>query len=142
MFTHILLASDGSECALKAAESAAAIAARFDSSLTILNVYHPQAITAPFEAPVSICMSDATIAALQDEAVCRAGHVVRGYKIKYQIRKEIGIPASEIVRFAQEKSCDLIVVGSRGLNAFQSFLIGSVSDGVMHHAHCPVLVVR
>lgn len=142
MFSHILLASDGSECALKAADSAAAIAAKFDSSLTILNVYHPQPITGPFEAPVTICMDEHSIAALQDEAVCRAGHVVRGYNVKYQSRKEIGIPASEIVRFAQEEGCDLIVVGSRGLNAFQSFLIGSVSDGVTHHAHCPVLVVR
>lgn len=46
-----------------------------------------------------------------------------------------------IVNAAKELNCDLIVMGSRGLNSLTSLLLGSVSNYVIHHAHCPVMVV-
>ena len=49
---------------------------------------------------------------------------------------------AEIVRLAEELDAGLTVVGSRGLGAVRGALIGSVSDSVVRHAHCPVLVVR
>jgi nucleotide-binding universal stress UspA family protein len=50
--------------------------------------------------------------------------------------------ALEIVALAEELGADLIVMGSRGLGALRRALMGSVSDSVVRHAHCPVLVVR
>jgi len=47
-----------------------------------------------------------------------------------------------IVEFASNEKVDLIVIGTRGLSGFKRLLIGSVSSGVVAHAHCPVLVVR
>jgi len=41
-----------------------------------------------------------------------------------------------------DEKVDLIVMGSRGLGRFQRLLLGSVSEGVLHHAHCSILVVR
>jgi nucleotide-binding universal stress UspA family protein len=48
----------------------------------------------------------------------------------------------EIVKLADEIGAGLIVIGSRGLGGIRRALMGSVSDSVVRHAHCPVLVVR
>jgi nucleotide-binding universal stress UspA family protein len=53
-----------------------------------------------------------------------------------------GDPDKEILRTAESLGVGLIVIGSRGLGALSRALIGSVSDSVVKHAHCPVLVVR
>ncbi len=47
-----------------------------------------------------------------------------------------------IVRVAEEIGAGLIVMGSRGLGGVRGALKGSVSDSVVRHAHCPVLIVR
>ena len=54
----------------------------------------------------------------------------------------LGRPVEEIVILADEIDAGLVVVGSRGLGGIRRLLLGSVSDGVVRHAHCPVLVVR
>ena len=53
-----------------------------------------------------------------------------------------GDPDKEIIRTAEALGVGLIVIGSRGLGAISRALIGSVSDSVVKHAHCPVLVMR
>jgi nucleotide-binding universal stress UspA family protein len=53
-----------------------------------------------------------------------------------------GPVAPEIVRLAEEIGAGLIVMGSRGLGGVRRALLGSISDSVVRHAHCPVLVVR
>lgn len=53
-----------------------------------------------------------------------------------------GDPDKEILRLAETLDVGLIVIGSRGLGAVSRALMGSVSDSVVRHAHCPVFVVR
>jgi nucleotide-binding universal stress UspA family protein len=53
-----------------------------------------------------------------------------------------GSPESRIVETAEEMDADLIVVGSHGYSRWERLLLGSVSDSVVHHAPCSVLVVR
>lgn len=53
-----------------------------------------------------------------------------------------GPPGLEIVRSGEEIDAGLIVVGSRGIGSLQRVLLGSASESTVHHAHCPVLVVR
>ncbi len=53
-----------------------------------------------------------------------------------------GHPAEEICKYADAQGIDLIVIGSRGRSAFTELLLGSVSSQVLHHATCPVTVVR
>jgi len=54
----------------------------------------------------------------------------------------VGKPDEEIVDLAEELEVGLIVLGSRGHGGVRRALMGSVSDSVVRHAHCPVLVVR
>lgn len=53
-----------------------------------------------------------------------------------------GSPESRIVEAAEEMNADIIIVGSHGYNRWERLLLGSVSDSVIHHAPCSVLVVR
>ncbi len=53
-----------------------------------------------------------------------------------------GSPESRIVETAEEIQADIIIVGSHGYNRLERLLLGSVSDSVVHHAPCSVLVVR
>ncbi len=55
---------------------------------------------------------------------------------------EIGSPSEVIVAFARERGYDLIVMGSRGLGTIKEFFLGSVSNYVLHHAACPVMVTK
>jgi nucleotide-binding universal stress UspA family protein len=66
----------------------------------------------------------------------------RAADLTIEQRVALGDPADLILTAAESFSADLIVVGSRGLNAAQRFLIGSVSTKVATHAHCAVLVVH
>ena len=59
-----------------------------------------------------------------------------------QVHLRMGKAAVEIVDLAEELGAGLVVVGSRGLGGIRRALMGSVSDSVVRHAHCPVLVVR
>lgn len=71
---------------------------------------------------------------------------VKGYfsDLEISITTEVlfGTPESRIVETAEEMKADLIVIGSHGYNRWERLLLGSVSDSVVHHAHCSVLVVR
>ena len=53
-----------------------------------------------------------------------------------------GSPDSRIVEFAEESGVNMIIVGSHGYNRWERLLLGSVSDSIVHHAPCSVLVVR
>ena len=59
-----------------------------------------------------------------------------------QAHLRVGRPDIEIVTLAEEIGAGLIVMGSQGLGGIRRALMGSVSDSVVRHAHCPVLVVR
>ena len=70
------------------------------------------------------------------------GRVTQSYLRLGRPGERIVTVAEQIVSLAEEIEAGLIVVGSRGLGGIRRALMGSVSDSVVRHAHCPVLVVR
>jgi nucleotide-binding universal stress UspA family protein len=53
-----------------------------------------------------------------------------------------GDPASKIIRYSEMERFDIIIIGSRGMGQFKEMILGSVSNKVLHHAKCSVMVVR
>jgi nucleotide-binding universal stress UspA family protein len=141
--TTILLATDGSEEAQLASTTAADLAQKTNSELHVLTVGPDYPLYELPEHP----------AEFQDvlrENRRRAKEVLEqqakkieesGVSVKETHLLE-GRADEEIVALAEEIGAGLIVMGSRGHGRLRRSLLGSVSDAVVRHAHCPVTIVR
>jgi nucleotide-binding universal stress UspA family protein len=141
--TRILLATDGSEEAQLASTTAADLAQKTNSELHVLTVGPDYPLYELPEHP----------AEFQDvlrENRRRAKEVLEqqakkieesGVSVKETHLLE-GRADEEIVALAEEIGAGLIVMGSRGHGRLRRTLLGSVSDAVVRHAHCPVTIVR
>jgi nucleotide-binding universal stress UspA family protein len=156
--TRILLATDGSTEAELAAQTAADLSQKTDSELHVIHVLD----VAKVGLSMSVLYSEATDPEgvelpdpvleeelerrakqggrdLLDEEVQRVrstgGTVARSHLMMGEVDREI-------VHLAEDLGAGLIVMGSRGRRGMRRALMGSVSDSVVRHAHCPVMVVR
>ena len=146
MFKKILLCTDGSEHSIEAAGVAAEIAAKFGSDVIVINVLHPVPMVAPYVNAAEMSLDYQSIQeeakSHQRETISTTIAELEKHGIKAESLESEGHSVSGIVESARDIDADLIVMGSRGMGGFQRFLLGSVSDGVLHHAECPVLIVR
>ncbi|HLV80934.1 MAG TPA: universal stress protein, partial [Chthonomonadaceae bacterium] len=148
MFTRIVLCSDGSEQALQATQAAVELARRFQAEILLVNVVDLVAAAAAYPAyyvPEAIGPSQVAIQyaqELQQDVLNETGCLLRQAGVRYRPLAEIGQAVDRILEVAEEEKADLILLGSRGRSAWEALLLGSVSEGVAHHAHCPVLIVR
>ena len=78
----------------------------------------------------------------RDHALEEAQSILAGAGVQASFVEGTGDPADVLVQEAEDGGADLIVVGTRGLNTAERWLMGSVSTKVVHHAPCDVLVVR
>ena len=151
----ILLASDGSETGTHAMEVAVEFCEQTGSELHLVYVgedaysatlVYPEAADPEWverEGPVltgqlqqQFEQMSRRVLDTQAEKVREAGGTIA------QAHLRMGEAATEIVDLAEELGAGLVVLGSRGLSGIRRALMGSVSDSVVRHAHCPVLVVR
>jgi nucleotide-binding universal stress UspA family protein len=138
--TKILLATDGSEEAELARTTAMDMATSTDSELHVVTVapgYPSYDVRVP-EIVEQLRKQAEKILDEQVEKIERDGGKVAQKHLRIAERHR----AQQIVRVAEEIGAGLIVMGSRGLGGVRRALMGSVSDSVVRHAHCPVLVVR
>src|SRR5215211_3583920 len=147
--TRILLATDRSEEATLAAQTAIDLANKTGSELHVVYTSRPIYPPAFYEGNEVGVNVEAYLEereeltkiqqGLLDEQVRKieaaGGSVAQAHLTE-------GKPEAEITALAEEIGAGLIVVGSRGLGGMRRGMLGSVSDSVVRHAHCPVLVVR
>ncbi len=146
---HVLLATDGSQQALKAARFLGALVdPAAVERITVIAVIRPLAAV-PFanelEGEQPAGGAEAFALSFRREAQAAAERVaaeLQGKVPRVDTVVRSGSPADEIIRAADEVEADLIVVGGRGKGAVGAILMGSVAHRVLHHALCPVLVAR
>jgi len=148
VFETILVATDGSHPAERAVEFAAEFAKRHDSKLVICTVTRERLAKVsrggePNPEPVdtSFTKGQADQAA---EVLRRAEQAAKAAGVQnYELREIYGTnTGAAIVKEAEAAGADHVVVGSVGETGLTRLLMGSVAATVVHHAHCPVTVVR
>lgn len=139
MIQHILVAVDGSDGSKRAISLAREIATAKQARLTLLHVVEPPA-SFPLEA-YGLTRAQVYETQLQGaRALLEA--VASDLPMQVEQVIESGAPAETICAQAEERRADLVVLGSRGMGAVGRWLLGSVSDRVVHLSKKPVLVAR
>ncbi len=141
MTKKILVAFDGSEQSYKAFNFALETAQTCPGAMVeilVLSVAQPP-------EPADIVEVDAII----DSATQHYDGLFKGLREKakernVEIKSEVAVghPADQIVRYAAENACDMVVVGQRGKSKIESWLLGSVSRRVAAYAPCTVIIVK
>lgn len=135
--TRILLATDGSPDAERATRAAVELAGKTGSELHMVHVgeYLPTYLAQTEEEPAELRETARELLEREARKVAEAGAVAEAHL-------RLGRPAEQIVDLSEELGAGVVVVGSRGLSTLRRALMGSVSDSVVRHAHCPVFVIR
>jgi len=139
MYDRILLATDGSERALTAATHALELAARFDAELHALFVVETR--TAYDTAIVDRAEARANLREIGTEALAEVEQLAADSDRSVEATIEEGVPAEQIIEYADANDIDLVVVGERGHSEFTTVLLGSTAETVLYELDSPVVVV-
>lgn len=144
-FSRILLAIDGSDISMKAADAAIALAKKNNAKLLVVSAID-SAFGGPYMTDIGDYSKYVKKKAKEKTEKWFEEIIQKGRENKVQIETEIidPIPSiiGSIVNYADHKNIDLIVVGSTGRSGFKRLLLGSVASGVVTYATCPVLVIK
>ncbi|GAA0322775.1 universal stress protein [Bacillus carboniphilus] len=139
MFKRILLASDGSEHALRAAEKTTYLTTQtYDVEVVILYVVD----SSKSKSDVLSIGEGEAVKEERRRRISSTEGILQKKGINYSTQIMKGEPGPSIVEFAKKNGIDLIIIGSRGLNSFQEMVLGSVSHKVAKRAACPVMIVK
>jgi nucleotide-binding universal stress UspA family protein len=156
LFKKILVAQDGSESSHRAGQAALELAEKLKAELIVLHAISPptsyyhstiasptgMSLPAPSQHEIDAYYAYARKAALSVVGDTESKAKKLGIHVKTEIPEAASSIVETIINHAVKENVDLIAVGTRGLGGFKKMLLGSVSSGVVSHAHCPVLVVR
>jgi nucleotide-binding universal stress UspA family protein len=139
MFRNIVLAFDGSDYSNKALQTAKSMTERFDATLWLVHVFrNPSDFLGYTDYEKLYARRKSVAQAVLDDALQKLGtttFIVNGELLE-------GSEAESILKVAESRKADLIVMGTRGFGAVKGLLVGSVSRKVIHYADCPVMVVH
>ncbi len=143
MFARVTVAVDGSPSSDRALDVAIDLAKRYGSELSVLSVAPLVPLYVPGSEPyIPTEIPDSEIKyyrGLVDSAVAKAE--AAGISAVTGVALE-GVIVDEIIAHLDQHPPSVLVMGSRGLSGAKRLLLGSVSDAVVHHAKCPVPIVR
>jgi nucleotide-binding universal stress UspA family protein len=144
----VLVATDGSKYGHWALNWVAKMPLVEPIQVMALHVVDIAALRAPFLAQPVIAGTERYIQEEIQRMEARSGKALKEanqqlalLKLKGTVRKEQGAVASTLLKRAPKRE-GLLVVGSQGLDALDRFMLGSVSTNLIHHATCPVLVIK
>lgn len=142
MIQHILFPTDGSFSSGDVEAYVINMAKNFQARVTVLHAYEFLEVLPVYETPYAFL--DELESYLKDQSKeitqkTEARFLEAGIQVQSLIIK--GDPGLSIVQAVENQSCDLIIMGSHQHGAVRRFLLGSVSNYVIHHAPCPVLMV-
>ena len=145
LFSKIVVAVDGSESSNKVYDVAAQLTKLSNCKLIIVHVVMPpQPVGGLFYTDaysidkLRIDLEEAGNRLLQRYSE----KSINEYKIAVETILAQGYPPDAIIREANAKGADLIVIGSKGFSGAKHFFIGSVPNSVLHHSTVPVLLVK
>jgi nucleotide-binding universal stress UspA family protein len=138
MISKILVATDGSETALKASRYAIQLAKQLGASITILSVIDNRSFPSSYPVPpeaTAIHITEPMEDFLKEVAkrdVARVKKLCERKGVSCRTVISSGHPAEEIIREAERLRCNLIILGSHGKGALAAVFLGSVTYGVIH----------
>ena len=141
----ICVCTDFSENSVPARILAIEYAKAFGADLAILHVVNSRLLGYPGFAsrfPEEFSTVQNHIQAGVEEELELIGNDCRRQIEEVEVYSRTGSPADEIVRFAEEESVGLIVMGTHGWSGAKHLILGSTAENVVRHANCPVLTVR
>jgi nucleotide-binding universal stress UspA family protein len=139
MFERILLATDGSAHAQEALAYAQELALRDQARVIVVHAFDP---VPSYLGDPWVNRVMARHVSVGEQVADDAAQALRGAGVDVIVEVLEGPPAEAILKVAQVRDCDLIVMGSRGHGALTRLILGSVSHRVLVHAHVPVMIVR
>jgi nucleotide-binding universal stress UspA family protein len=139
MFKKIVLATDGSSHAREALKYARELAVRDDATVVVVHAFGsvPGYLGEPMKTEIA-----ARHVSVGRDIADQAADELRDAGVEVETEVLAGPPAEALLRVAETRKADLIVMGTRGYGALTSLLLGSVSHRVLAHTHVPVMVVR
>ncbi|MFC6939013.1 universal stress protein [Salinirubellus sp. GCM10025818] len=141
MYDTVLIPSDGSEHAVRAAEHGVYLARAFDATVHLLNVVDVQAAAGPFNAGG---VDKAFVERLESEGrtAIEAVEAVADEEDRVETTLVRGSPAEAILEYGSENGVDLIAMGTHGRTGLERYVAGSVTERVLRLAEVPVLTAR
>lgn len=144
-FSEILVAVDGSEASMDAADYAIDIAKMYNAQLTALTVFHASLSSYGLAAPPDAIKQRKEKHAIETKQwFDRFNQSAKQKDVALRtevIDSQMSIVGA-IVEYAESNGIDLIVLGTKGKSGIRKLLLGSVASGVINYATCPVMVVR
>lgn len=141
LFSKVLVPIDGSDNSFRALDAALLLSEKLGAKVTAVHVME--------DVPVLHIESEKLLRKLLEDykkenqlILTKCSEIANNKGIKIETKLLQGNPSSVIIDYCENEKQDIIIMGSRGMGKFKELVLGSVSNKVLHHSSCPVMIVR